>query len=132
VVAFQGGANQWGEVAKNFGENMPPGSATGLTLSQADLDSLAHIGKNLGRASNALEIGIGIYEWQTGQKSFGEASAEVGGSLAGAWALGQVGAGLGAPLGPAGVFVLGAGGAVLGGVAGKEGASRIYDYLSGK
>lgn len=132
VSAFQSSAGQWGEAAENLGEHMPPGVATGLNLSQADLDSLTHIGKNLGRVANALEIGIGIYEWQTGQKSFGEASAEVGGSLAGAWALGQVGAGIGAPLGPAGAFVLGAGGAVIGGVAGKEGASRIYDYLVGK
>lgn len=133
VQDFQASAGQWGETAKHFGQNMPPGNVAGLKLSQADLDSLAHIGKNLARASSALEIGIGIYEWETGQKSLGEATTEVGGSLAGAWALGKVGAAGGAMVGgPAGAFVLGTAGAVLGGMGGKKGAEMVYDYLNGK
>lgn len=123
----------WGDTAKYFGENSPPGGAVGMNLSQADLDSLARIGKNLGRVSSALEVGVGIYEWQSGQKSFGEAVTEVGGSLAGAWALGKAGVAGGALVGgPAGAFVLGTAGAVVGGIGGKQGAEWVYDYFNGK
>jgi hypothetical protein len=121
-----------GEILKHFSEKASPGNALGITLSDGDIESLGKVGKTLGRASSALEIGMTLYEVANGDKTFVQGTMDVGASMGGAWALGQAGVFLGAPAGPVGSFVLGSVGAIAGGVAGEKGADALYKYLAGE
>ncbi|MCV7230236.1 hypothetical protein [Mycolicibacterium komossense] len=121
-----------GEILKRFSEEAPPGNALGITLSDGDIESLGKVGKTLGRASSALEIGMTLYEVANGDKTLVQGTMDVGASMGGAWALGQAGVFLGAPAGPVGSFVLGSVGAIAGGVAGEKGADALYKYLAGE
>jgi hypothetical protein len=118
--------------AEGFTKALSPGNVMGMTLSEADLQSLEKIGKNMGHGASALEVGIAIYEATSGQKTAVQAGMGVAGSLAGAWALGEPGAAAGAAIGgPVGAFVVGAPAALVGGMLGEAGADRIYQYFTG-
>jgi hypothetical protein len=121
-----------GEILERFGEKASPGNALGITLSEGDIESLGKVGKTLARGSSALEIGMTLYEVANGDKTLTQGVMGVGGSMGGAWALGELGVALGAPAGPVGSFVLGAGGAIAGGYLGETGADELYKYLSGE
>ena len=60
-----------------------------LGLTPSDVDALKKVGKTLGHVSSALDWGVALYEVASGEKTFAHASMEVGGSMAGAWMLGE-------------------------------------------
>ena len=100
--------------------------------SAGDVEALRNIGGKLGVAGNIIDIGVGVYELNHGAP-FGEVAAKTGGGMAGAWALGALGAQGGAVVaGPPGAFlgalVLG----TVGGVWGEDAGERVYEWASGK
>ena len=104
-----------------------------LGLTPSDVDALKKVGKTLGHVSSALDWGVALYEVASGEKTFAHASMEVGGSLAGAWMLGEPMAAAGLAIGgPVGAFVLGAPAAVVGGWMGEAGADKVYEYFTSR
>ena len=102
-----------------------------LGLTNSDVEALKRVGKTLGRASSALDWGIALYEMASGEKTVAQATLEVGGSMAGAWMLGEPMATAGFAVGgPVGAFVLGAPSAVVGAWLGEAGADKVYEYLT--
>ena len=104
-----------------------------LGLTPSDVDALKKVGKTLGHVSSALDWGVALYEVASGEKTFAHASMEVGGSMAGAWMLGEPMAAAGLAIGgPVGAFVLGAPAAVVGGWMGEAGADKVYEYFTSR
>jgi hypothetical protein len=104
-----------------------------LHLDEADVKVMKGLGKTFGHASNALEWGMTLYEISSGEKTPVQGLMGIGGSMAGAWALGEPAATLGFAIGgPPGAFILGAPAAVVGGLGGEYAADKVYAYLTGK
>lgn len=98
--------------------------------SAADVETLKSIGGKLGFAGNVIDLGVGIYEWRHGDP-LGQVAAKTGGGMAGAWALGVLGAeGGGAIGGPPGAFlgalVLG----TVGGIWGENAGEDLYKWAT--
>ncbi|ORW12107.1 hypothetical protein AWC14_18090 [Mycobacterium kyorinense] len=114
------------EGVKGLAESLPTGRhwPPGVAFSAEDVEALKKIGGRIGLAGTALEIGVGLYEWQHGEPA-GEILAKTGGGMAGAWALGQLGfAGGGFIGGPPGAFV----GALVLGTAGAFGGEWLGEH----
>ena len=116
-----------------FAEALPTGShwkPEVATFSPSDVEVLKKIGGHLGFAGNVIDASVGLYEWRTGTPGL-EVLSKTGGSMAGAMALGAVGAQFGLVAGPpgafAGAFILGTAGAI----GGEEAGERIYRWLAG-
>ena len=119
---------------KAFAEALPTGRhwEPGVAFSEADVESFIKLGKRIGYAGNAVDLGVGLYEWLEEDKSPVEMTKSAGG-LAGAWALGEPSAMAGGALfGPPGAFVLGLAGATAGAFGGEYVAEQVYEYLKGE
>ncbi|OBI72351.1 hypothetical protein [Mycobacterium sp. E740] len=121
------------EAFNHFAESLPTGSHWRpeiATFSTSDIEVLKKVGGNLGFAGNLIDVGVGVYEWRTGTPA-GEVIAKTGGSMGGAAGMGTLGAYLGAPGGPVGVFagafILG----TIGAIAGEEGGEAAYTWIMG-
>jgi hypothetical protein len=120
------------EAFDRFGESLPTGKHwEGATFSAEDVETLKKIGGKLGWVGNAIDFGVGLYEWRHGAP-LGEVVSKTAGGMAGAWALGAIGAEGGvAVAGPPGAFV---GALVLGTVGafgGEEAGKAAYKWLTG-
>jgi hypothetical protein len=121
------------EAFDRFGEALPTGKhwQPGVAFSPEDAEALKKIGGKLGWVGNAIDLGVGLYEWQHGAP-LGEVVTKSAGGMAGAWALGAIGAEGGAAIaGPPGAFV---GALVLGTVGamgGEEAGEAAYKWLTG-
>jgi len=121
------------EAMDHFAESLPTGRhwAAGLdTFSPSDIEALKKVGGRVGFVGSLIDLGTGLYEWQHGTP-FGEVAAKAGGGMAGAWMLGQAGAGVGGLIaGPPGAFV----GALVFGTAGAFGGDwggqKAYQWLT--
>ncbi|WP_442930537.1 putative alpha/beta hydrolase [Mycobacterium sp. NBC_00419] len=126
--AFDGGKDG----VKAFAEALPndhPWGPKDWVFAEADVQSFIRLGKHIGYAGSALELGTGLYEVFSEGKNPVEVAAKAAGGMAGAWALGEIGAGIGAVGGPPGAFagalVLGTAGAFLG----EGAAERAIDWI---
>lgn len=121
------------EAFNYFADSLPTGKhwkPDVATFSPGDVEVLKKVGGHLGFAGTLIDVGVGLYELNTGTPA-GEVLAKMGGSMGGAFALGAVGAQFGLVAGPpgafAGAFILGTAGAI----GGEEAAARIYRWLAG-
>lgn len=117
-----------------FAEALPTGRhwAPGAAFSASDVESFVKLGKHMGTAGSALELGVGLYEWLEEGKSPVEIVAKSAGGLAGAWALGEPAAAVGGMIGgPPGAFILGLGGATAGAFGGEWAVEQAIEYLKG-
>jgi hypothetical protein len=121
------------EAFNYFAQSLPTGEhwkPEVATFSPSDVEVLKKVGGNLGFAGNLVDIGVGLYEWRTGTPG-GEVLAKTGGSMGGAAGLGTLGAYLGTPGGPVGVFagafILG----TVGAIGGEEAGEAVYKWLAG-
>ncbi|MGV0603259.1 putative alpha/beta hydrolase [Mycolicibacterium sp. XJ1904] len=99
-------------------------------FSPSDVDVLKKVGGNLGVAGNLVDFGVGMYEWRNGAP-LAEVAAKTGGGMVGASGMAAIGAWLGAPAGPVGVF---AGAFILGSIgslAGEQIGEGIYQKVTG-
>ncbi len=101
------------------------------TYSPSDVEALKSVGSRLGVAGNLVGFGVGLYEIQNGAP-VGQVAAKTGGGMAGAWALGAVGAEIGAFGGPPGVFIGAATLGTVGAIYGENAGQLAYEWLSGK
>lgn len=99
------------------------------TYSPSDVEALKSVGSRLGVAGNLVSLGTGLYEIQNGVPA-GQVIAKAGGGMAGAWALGAVGAEIGAFGGPPGVFIGAATLGTVGAIYGEDAGKFIYDWLT--
>jgi hypothetical protein len=119
------------EAFDRLGEALPTGRhwQPGVAFAAEDVEALKTIGGKLGWAGNAIDLGVGLYEWQHGAP-LGEVLSKSAGGMAGAWTLGAIGAEGGAAVaGPPGAFV----GALIFGTAGAFGgeqAGTAYEWLT--
>jgi hypothetical protein len=126
--AFEGGKDG----VKAFAEALPTGRhwGPGVAFSEADVESFVKLGKHIGWAGSALELGVGLYEGQVEGKSPLEVASKSAGGLAGAWALGEPAAAAGGLLfGPPGAFAFGLTGATVGAFGGEWGGEKVYKFL---
>lgn len=93
-----------------------------------DLEALEGIAKRVGHYSSALELGLAAYEIWEG-KPADEVLAKTGGGMAGAWALGSIGAQIGSAGGPVGVFAGMFVGSIAGAYLGEAGAERALQWM---
>ena len=119
---------------KAFAEALPvdePWGPKGWVFSESDVKSFVKLGKHVGYVGSALEMGTGIYEVFSEGKDPVEVVAKAGGGMAGAWALGEFGAGVGAVAGPPGAFA----GALIfgtaGAFAGEAAADKVIEFFKG-
>ena len=106
--------------------------ATGYVPDALDQADAVADNSALARTNSALELGVTLYDIASGDKTLAQGAMGIGGSMAGAWALGGPAAELGLLIaGPPGGFVLGAPAAIVGGLAGEAGADHLYNYLTG-
>lgn len=116
------------------GEALPTGKhwATDVsTYSAEDVEALKTVGKRLTWVGSAIDVGVGLYEWQHGAPG-AEVLAKTGGSMGGAWGGGWAGAGFGGAIGgPPGAFVGALVGGGLGAWGGEEAGERAYKWLTG-
>nr|WP_090340167.1 hypothetical protein [Mycolicibacterium malmesburyense]CRL69144.1 hypothetical protein CPGR_01124 [Mycolicibacterium malmesburyense] len=124
-----GGAKAFDYFAQSLptGEHWKPDVAT---FSPGDVEVLKKVGGNLGVAGSLVDFGVGIYEWRTGAP-LGEVAAKTGGGMVGASGMAAIGAWLGAPAGPVGVF---AGAFILGSIGslgGEQIGETIYQKVAG-
>lgn len=101
------------------------------TYSSGDVEALKSVGGKLGVAGNLVSLGVGLYEIQNGVP-VGQVAAKTGAGMAGAWALGAVGAEIGAIGGPPGAFVGALTLGTVGAVYGEDAGQFVYDWLTGK
>lgn len=121
------------EAFDRAGNSLPVGDhwkPSVTTYSAADVEALKSVGGKLGVVGNLVDLGVGLYEIQHGAP-VGEVVAKTGGSMAGAWALGAVGAEIGAVAGPPGVFLGALGFGTAGAFLGEEAGQTVYNWLSG-
>ena len=66
---------------KAFAEALPTGRhwEPGVAFSEADVESFIKLGKRIGYAGNAVDLGVGLYEWLEEDKSPVEIVDEIGG-----------------------------------------------------
>lgn len=121
------------EAFNYFADSLPTGEhwkPDVATFSPSDVEVLKQIGGRLGVVGNLVDLGVGVYEWRTGTP-LAEIAAKTGGSMAGASGLAMLGAYVGAPAGPigvfAGAFILGTAGAI----GGEWGGESVYKWLTG-
>jgi hypothetical protein len=120
---------------KAFGEALPTGRhwGPGVAFSEADVESFIKLGKRIGYAGSAVDLGVGLYEWLEEGKSPVEIVTKSVGGVAGAWAVGEPSAMAGGALfGPPGAFVLGLAGATAGAFGGEYAVEQVYQYLKGE
>lgn len=101
------------------------------TYSWSDVEALKSIGSRLGVAGNLVDFGVGLYEIQNGAP-VGQVLAKTGGGMAGAWALGAVGAEIGTVGGPPGVFIGAVTLGTVGAIYGEDAGQSVYNWLAGK
>lgn len=101
------------------------------TYLPSDAEALKTVGSRLGVAGNLVDLGVGLYEIQNGAP-VGQVVAKTSGGMAGAWALGSVGAEIGAFGGPPGVFIGAVTLGTVGAVYGEDAGQFVYDWLTGK
>jgi hypothetical protein len=119
------------EAFDRFGESLPTGKHwQGATFSAEDVETLKKIGGKLGWAGTAIDLGVGLYEWQHGAP-LGEVVSKTAGGMAGAWALGAIGAEVGAVGGPPGVFFGALAFGTVGAMGGEEAGKAAYKWLTG-
>ena len=120
------------EAFDRFGESLPTGKHwEGATFSAEDVETLKKIGGKLGWVGNAIDFGVGLYEWQHGAP-LGEVASKTAGGMAGAWALGALGAEGGVAIaGPPGAFVGALVLGTVGAVGGEEAGKAAYKWLTG-
>ena len=56
-----------------------------MAFSEADVESFIKLGKRIGYAGSAVDLGVGLYEWLEEGKSPVEIVTKSVGGLAGAW-----------------------------------------------
>jgi hypothetical protein len=115
-------------------ESLPTGShwdESVVTYSAHDVDALKAVGSKLGVAGNLIDLGVGLYDIQHGAP-VGQVVAKTGGGMAGAWALGALGAEIGAPAGPPGAFVGAVALGTIGAIYGEDAGDQFYNWLVGK
>ena len=101
------------------------------TYSSADVEALKSVGSRLGVAGNLVSLGTGLYDIQNGAP-VEQVIAKTGGGMAGAWALGAVGAEVGAFGGPPGVFIGAVTLGTVGAIYGEDAGQFVYNWLAGK
>lgn len=122
------------EAFDRTGESLPTGShwnESVVTYSAHDVEALKAVGSKLGVAGNLIDLGVGLYDIQHGVP-VGQVAAKTGGGMAGAWALGALGAEIGAPAGPPGVFVGSLALGTIGAIYGEDAGDQLYSWLAGK
>lgn len=102
-----------------------------VTYSAHDVEALKAVGSKLGVAGNLVDLGVGLYDIQHGVP-VGQVVAKTGGGMAGAWALGALGAEIGAPAGPPGAFIGSVTLGTLGAIYGEDAGDQLYDWIAGK
>jgi len=121
------------EAFNYFAQSLPTGEHWKpeiTTFSASDVEVLKKVGGNLGFAGNLVDVGVGLYEWRTGTPA-GEVLAKTGGSMGGAAGLGALGAYLGTPGGPVGVFAGAFIFGTVGAIGGEETGEAVYKWLAG-
>ncbi|MCV7253958.1 hypothetical protein H7J86_17505 [Mycobacterium hackensackense] len=122
------------EAFDRTGESLPTGShwnESVVTYSAHDVEALKAVGSKLGVAGNLIDLGVGLYDIQHGVP-VGQVAAKTGGGMAGAWALGALGAEIGAPAGPPGVFIGSVTLGTIGAIYGEDAGDQLYNWLAGK
>jgi hypothetical protein len=115
------GIGAFGEGIKDHGSHWTP-EAHGIN--RADVAALAKLGSHVGAVGTVLDLGSAAADLVNGAP-VGQVVMKEGGSLAGAWALGQAGAEGGLVVaGPPGAFV----GALVLGTAGAFGGEWLGDH----
>ncbi|MBI3226826.1 MAG: hypothetical protein HYZ39_17410 [Mycolicibacterium cosmeticum] len=115
-------------------ESLPTGNHwddSVVTYSARDVEALKAVGSKLGVAGNLVDLGVGLYDTQHGVP-VGQVVAKTGGGMAGAWALGALGAEIGAPAGPPGAFIGSVTLGTLGAIYGEDAGDQLYDWIAGK
>lgn len=120
------------EAFNRYGDKLPVDDwrPNATPYSAADVEALKGIGGKLGFAGNLIDLGVGIYEWQHGDP-LGQVAAKTGGGMAGAWALGALGAeGGGAVGGPPGAFLGALVFGTVGGIWGENAGEDLYNWAT--
>ena len=96
-------------------------------------------GSNLGTYSNIGTAILGVYNMYSGYNkdggfgyNFQLAGVQTVGGFGGALAFGKIGAITGAYFGPWGSLILGAGGAIYGGIQGTNSSTNLFNYFNNK
>lgn len=121
------------DALNKYAEKVPTGRhwLPDIAYTAEDIAVIEKVAKRCGMAGTVIGIGVGVYDIMHGA-SLLEVGTKAGGALAGAWALGELGAAGGAIVGgPPGALIGGLVLGTLGAFGGERLADSVYKEMTG-